>query len=420
MSGAEGDAALLARRRDVLGPAYRLFYDEPFHPVRGEGVRLFDGQGHAFLDAYNNVPSVGHCHPRVVAAVQQQTALLNTHTRYLHGTILDCAERLVASMAPPLAQVMFTCTGSEANDLALRLARGFTGAKGIIITTDAYHGVTQSCTELSPSLWRGAVGETVRCVPPPAGGQGDEAVVGRRFAVAVQAAIDDLAEHGLGTAALLVDTVFSSDGIYTDPAGCLAPAITAVRQAGGLFIADEVQAGLGRTGRLWGFQRHAVVPDIVTLGKPLGNGYPVAGVVARRDVLERFASISRYFNTFGGNPVACAAALAVQEVIADEGLVEHSRRMGEYLRLRLRELATSSGRLGEVRGAGLLAGVDVIDAQGRADGAAARRLVEAMRARRVLISSTGPTANVLKIRPPLVFQAEHVDELCTTLAACLA
>lgn len=415
------DAALLARRQRLLGASYRLFYQRPFHPVRGEGVWLFDRHGTAYLDAYNNVACVGHCHPRVVAAIASQAATLNTHTRYLHETILDCAERLIDSLPTPLEQLVFTCSGSEANDLALRMARAFTGGEGLIVTEQAYHGVTQAIAEASPSLGsKVKLGRTVRTVPAPVDRGDGATAMGARFAAGVQAAIDDLAAHGIRPAALLLDGIFSSDGIVTDPVGFLAPAVETIRRAGGLYIADEVQAGLGRTGVLWGFPRHGVSADLVTLGKPLGNGHPVAGVAGRRDVMDHFGEAARYFNTFGGNPVACAAALAVQSVITDEGIVDNAATTGRYLHESLAELTNASERLGKIRGAGLLAGVEILDGEGQPDADGAQALVNGLRERHVLISATGARGNVLKLRPPLVFGREHVDRLSETLAAALA
>ena len=442
---AEGPASdtadLLARRQRLLGPAYRLFYEEPLHLVRGEGVWLFDADGRRYLDAYNNVASVGHAHPRVVAAIAAQAAQLNTHTRYLHGGVLDVAERLLATLPPALGHMMFTCTGSEANDLALRIARSATGAEGLIVTRWAYHGVTAALAEASPSLGAGMrLGERVRTVDlpftaPAADGapQPDAASAGAGFADAVRAAIADLAAHGLRPAALLVDTVFSSDGVFTDPAGFLAPAVAAVRAAGGLFIADEVQPGFGRTGEaFWGFARHGgpaaggppLVPDLVTLGKPMGNGHPVAAVVVRPEVLAPFAAQCRYFNTFGGNPVAMAAAGAVLDVIADEGLQARALAVGTRLRRQLAALAGRHPAIGQVRGAGLFIGVDLVEP---ADPAAARpapalttRLVNGLRQRGVLLSATGPQASTLKIRPPLVFGDEHADLLVDALDQALA
>src|SRR5690606_1543142 len=323
------DAALVARRAKALGPAYRLFYETPVHLVRGEGVWLFDRAGEAYLDTYNNVACVGHCHPRVVEAMAPQAAAFASHTRYLHEGILDYAERLLATFPAELGHVMFTCTGSEANDLALRIAREHTGGTGVIVTENAYHGVTADVAALSPSLGAGVpLGPHVRTVPAPdAARYGADVASG--FAAAVQAAIDDLLRHGVRLAALVVDTIFSSDGVFADPEGFLTPAVTAIRAAGGIFIADEVQPGFARTGAaMWGFQRHGLVPDMVSLGKPMGNGYPVAALVVRPGVVAAFGAKARYFNPFGGNAVAAATASAVLDVIEDEGLLDNARDTG--------------------------------------------------------------------------------------------
>ncbi|HZZ54061.1 MAG TPA: aminotransferase class III-fold pyridoxal phosphate-dependent enzyme, partial [Trebonia sp.] len=306
----------LVRRRDAaLGGAYRLFYAEPVEFVRGSGVYLYDPDGVAYLDAYNNVPSVGHSHPRVTEAVSRQLATLNTHTRYLTDGVVGYAERLLGTHPIGPAHAMFTCTGSEANDLALRIARFHTGGAGVIVTANAYHGVTAAVAELSPSLGANVpLGAAVRAVPAP--------VEGSDFAAWVAAAIADLRRHGVRLAAFLADSIFSSDGVLPDPAaGSLARVAALVREAGGLYIADEVQSGFWRTGtHMWGYQRHAIAPDIVTMGKPMGNGLPIAGIVARQDVLAEFGRRARYFNTFGGNPVCVAAASAVLDVLEAEGL----------------------------------------------------------------------------------------------------
>ena len=416
--------ALQARRARLLGPAYRLFYEEPLHLVRGEGVWLHDTQGKRYLDAYNNVASVGHAHPHVVEAIARQARTLNTHTRYLHEGILDYAERLLSHMPPALGHAMFTCSGSEANDLALRIARAHTGAQGLIITRYAYHGVTAPLAEASPSL--GALmrlGHTVRTVPAPQSVGQNPAEVGRRFAHGVREAIAELAAVGMRPAALLVDTVFSSDGVFTAPAGFLQEAVQAVREAGGLLIADEVQSGFGRTGEaFWGFERHGLVPDIVTLGKPMGNGHPVAGLAVQPGVLAAFAATCRYFNTFGGNPVSMAAASAVLDVIEREGLQANAQVVGTYLHGRLAALRQRHPQVGEVRGAGLFVGLPLVqpDAAGPPPGQLAARVVNALRQRGVLLSATGPAADTLKIRPPLVFQREHADLLADTLDEVLA
>jgi 4-aminobutyrate aminotransferase-like enzyme len=410
---------LMDRRAQLLGPSYRLFYDTPLHPVRGDGVWLFDADGRRYLDAYNNVASVGHCHPHVVDAIARQAATLNTHTRYLHEGVLDYAERLLATMPAALAHAVFTCTGSEANDLAMRIARAHTRANGLIVTRFAYHGVTASIAEASPSLGSFVqLGAAVRTVPAPDSYRVAPDSIGAAFAAGVRDAIADLKAHGLRPAALMVDTVFSSDGIFTDPPGFLAEAVDAIRAVGGVFIADEVQAGLGRVGEaMWGFQRHGVLPDIVTMGKPLGAGHPLAGLAVRPEVLAAFGRECRYFNTFGGNPVAMAAGSAVLDVIEREALMANAQRVGRYLRERLVDLAAQHPLIGDVRGAGLFVGVELVTDRGTKAPATAptARIVNAMRERGVLLSSTGPQANTLKIRPPLVFSEANAELLVDTL-----
>ncbi|WP_438396307.1 aspartate aminotransferase family protein [Caballeronia sp. DA-9] len=405
--------ALLERRQRVLGPSYKLFYEEPVHLVRAEGVHMYDAEGNRYLDVYNNVPSVGHCHPRVVAAIAKQAATLNTHTRYLHELILDYAEKLVATFPAELSNVMFTCTGSETSDLALRVAHNFTGGTGIIVTETAYHGITSAVSEISPSLGDHVpLGSHVRTVPAPDAKRMGDADVGKTFAANVEAAIADLARHGVRIAALIVDTIFSSDGVYADPAGFLAPAVDAIHRAGGVFIADEVQPGFGRTGdSMWGFQRHGVLPDLVILGKPMGNGIPIAGLVAKPEVLQDFALKARYFNTFGGNPVSCAAALAVLEVIEEEQLMTNAKKVGRYMKAGLEALAQQFPSIGAVRGAGFFIGADLVSdpANATPDPALATRLVNGLRKRRILIGASGPEGHVLKIRPPLPFSIEHAD-----------
>ncbi|WP_448951389.1 aspartate aminotransferase family protein [Labrys neptuniae] len=410
------EAALIERRRRVLGPAYRLFYAHPVHVVRGEGVWLYGPDGTAYLDAYNNVASVGHCHPHVVAALARQAGTLNTHTRYVTDGILDYAERLVATMPAEIANIMFTCTGSEANDLALRVAKAATRGTGVIVTENAYHGVTDVLAQMSPSLGAGApIAATVRVVPAPV--TGDES--GERFALGVKAAIADMAAHGIRPSALLVDTIFSSDGVFVDPPGFLRPAVEAIRAAGGLFIADEVQPGFGRTGAgLWGFARHGVVPDLVTMGKPMGDGHPMAAMAARPEHLEAFGREVRYFNTFGGNPVSCAVGMAVLDVIEQEDLVANAREVGAALKQGLQGLGDR--RIGEVRGAGLFIGADIIDAKGAPDAAMAAAIVNGLRERQVLISATGLHGHSLKIRPPMVFSHENAELLVERLKATLA
>ncbi|MEI7265628.1 aspartate aminotransferase family protein [Pectobacterium versatile] len=409
---------LLARRQQVLGSGYRLFYNEPLHVARGEGVWLFDHQGKRYLDVYNNVASVGHCHPAVVEAMARQSAQLNTHTRYLHHAIVDFAEDLLSEFPAELNNVMLTCTGSEANDLALRIARHATGGTGMLVTRWAYHGVTSALAELSPSLGEGvARGNHVKLIDAP-----DTYRQPGAFLTSIREALAQMQQEGIRPAALLVDTIFSSDGVFSVPEGEMAQAAALIRQAGGLFIADEVQPGFGRTGEsLWGFARHGIVPDLVSLGKPMGNGHPIAGLVGRSALFDAFGRDVRYFNTFGGNPVSCQAAHAVLRVIREEQLQQNAQRVGDYLRQGVQQLAQDFPLIGDIRAYGLFIGVELVsDRESKAPASeSASQVVNAMRQRGVLISATGPAANVLKIRPPLVFQEEHADVFLTTLSDVL-
>lgn len=419
---ATADQALIERRQRLLGPAYRLFYADPVHFVRGQGVWLYDIEGRPYLDVYNNVASIGHCHPAAVEALARQAAVLNTHTRYLHEGIVDFAEKFLAEFPPEIGHLMLTCTGSEANDLALRIARKHTGGTGVIVTRLAYHGVTAQLAELSPSLGPAVErGAHVRLVPAPGPEQGG-ADVAAAFTAGVQAAIDDMRAQGIRPAALLVDTIFSSDGVYADPPGFLAPAVAAIRAAGGVFIADEVQPGFGRTGsQMWGFARHGLVPDLVTVGKPMGNGHPVAGVALRPEVVAEFGRDIRYFNTFGGNPVSVAVADAVLGVIKREGLQANALAVGSHLAAGLRRLGQKHGLIGDVRGSGLFIGAELtLDSAGTPATAETALVVNGLRQRRVLISATGPAANILKIRPPLVFSKENADLFLDTLDEVLS
>jgi 4-aminobutyrate aminotransferase-like enzyme len=418
-------AAMIERRDALLGPAYRLMYERPLHIVRGEGVWLIDPDGRRYLDVYNNVASLGHCHPAVTEAICTQARTLATNTRYLHDTILELAERLLATVpGTGLAHLMLTCTGSEANDLAYRMAQVRTGGTGVIVTETAYHGFTDAVSKFSPSLGASVdLGAHVRVVPAPRRYHAEGADLGARFTRDVEAAIADLQRHGIRPAALIVDSMFTSDGILPDPAGFLQGAVAAIKRAGGPFIADEVHPGFGRTGeQMWGFQRHGVTPDIVTLGKPMGNGQPVAGLLATADAVAEFGHNSRYFNTFGGNTVSCAAALAVLDTIEREGLVQHAARVGKILRDGVAALAQRHEAIGDVRGAGMFVGVELVaDRASRApDRALTTRVVNRMRDKGVLLSACGMGHNVLKIRPPLVLSAEQAGMVIDVLDEALA
>lgn len=419
------EQALIERRMAVLGPGYRLFYQRPLHVVRAEGVWLYDKQGRKYLDAYNNVACVGHCHPHVVEAVSRQLATLNTHTRYLGDEVLDYAERLLRLFPRELGRVMFTCTGSEANDLAVRVAKSATGGTGIIATRLAYHGVTETVAGFSPSLGPNVPrGENVFLVDAPVSAiaAGDPAGVGTRFAAGVREILSKMRDAGVKPAAFIVDTIFSSDGVFSDPAGFLAEAVEAVRAEGGLFIADEVQPGFARTGEaFWGFMRHGLSPDIVTMGKPMGNGYPVAAMVTREEILADFGARSRYFNTFGGSSAAMAAAGAVLDVIEAEKLMENAAETGEALRKAIEGLSDKYPIIAEVRGAGMFIGVELkkLNAGGQPATEETTRVVNGLRERGVLISASGPHANILKVRPPLAFRQAEVSVFIEALEETL-
>ncbi len=415
---------LVDRRDAVLSPGYRLFYSHPVEFVRGSGTKLYSRDGDEYLDVYNNVPSVGHSHPRVTAAIAEQAALLNTHTRYLHEGLIEYAELLLGSFSNGLDTLTLVCTGSEANDLALRVAKNATGHRGVIVTENAYHGVTTEIAAISPSLGgRESVGDWVRTVRPPIGD-------GSAMVSDARAAIADLHAAGHGVAAFVVDTAFASDG-FVAPSPAARTALVEVQRlvhaAGGLVVADEVQPGFGRLGAteaapgLWGYLRHGLDPDLVTIGKPMANGLPVAGLIARRELMTSFGERVRYFNTFAGTPVSVAAARATWDVLHDERLPEHAARVGAHLLTLLSELSARHDRLGAPRGSGLYLAVDVVDpSTGATDSLAAVALVSALRERRILISASGRDNAALKLRPPLPFSSADADRFATELDAALS
>lgn len=415
----------LRRRRDrALAPSYQLFYDDPVHLVRGDGVWLYDHDGRRYLDAYNNVPSVGHAHPRIVAALTEQTSLLNTHTRYLHGNVVELAERLGASLPGDLGVCYFVCTGTEANDLAVEIARTVTGHHGVVVTESSYHGnsalVRLLSTDGYPAEerpdWLGVVEPPNTYRGPFRSGDPD---VGRRYADLVDDAIDAIEAGGHGVAAMLLDPSWDSNGVLVAPDDYVTRSAEIVRRRGGLVIADEVQAGYCRLGdHFWGHAAYGLVPDIVTIGKPMGAGHPVAAVVTTPAIAAAFAERRNYFNTFGGNPVSAAVARAVLDVIDDERLLDNATTTGALLGDRLHELADRHGIIGSVQGRGLFWGLDLV--QDRATRTPitwpdAARLATGLRQRGVLAGVTGRYTNVLKIRPPLVFRPEHVDLLVEVL-----
>nr|WP_295885291.1 aspartate aminotransferase family protein [uncultured Devosia sp.] len=418
------ESGLIARRDSVLGSSYRLQYRRPVHFVRGEGMWLYDPDGRAYLDFYNNVPSLGHCHPEVNAAMAEQAGRISANTRYLEPRLIDYAERLVGTFPEEIDRVVFTCTGSESNDLALRIARLASGNEGVIVSAYAYHGTSAAVAAVSPNLGDAVkLSPNVRMVSLPGPEGVPEAQAADFFEAQVRAAILDLNRRGIGVAALLIDSIFSSDGVWVDPPGFIAKGVAAVRGAGGLLIADEVQPGFGRTGaHMWGFERHGVVPDLVTLGKPMGNGFPIGAVVGRRAPMDKFGATARYSNTFAGNTVGIATADAVLTILQRDRIPRNVLAMGERLRAGLEDIARQHQALRAIRNAGLFFGIDMglettPPAQRRA---LAVDVVNAMREDGVLISTTGAHEDILKVRPPLVCQAEHVDLFLASMERAVA
>lgn len=430
---AEDDAALIRRRGATIGPHSPLFYDRPLHFVRGDGVWLTDVHGERYLDAYNNVPAVGHGNDRVADAVSAQLHTLNVHTRYLSEPIVDYAEDLLSTFGDDLDRVYFTNSGSESNELALRIARHQTGASGIIVTDFSYHGNTIALAQLTTGLTVSEpFGAHVRAVHVPdldelspggnggvQDGSGAAGLLDGALAH-VDAAIASLIENGHGVSALLFDTSFSTEGLPRLPEGYLEGLVARVRAVGGLVIADEVQAGLGRLGDAWwGHEAVGISPQLVTLGKPLGNGFPIGGVVTKADILESFSPENMYFNTFAGTPAAAAAGHATLLETRERGLVTRAGELGRHVGERLGELAARHDRVLAAKGRGLFFGLALVDEAGQPDGALAKRIVEALVRERILISRIGPHDSVLKIRPPLVIERAELDRIIDALDAAL-
>jgi len=422
--------SLIERRQQLLGPELELSYKNPVHVVRGEGVWLIDDKGRSLLDAYNNVPSVGHCHPTVVQALARQAATLNTNTRYLYKSVIEYADRLTATMPGDLSVCMFVCSGSEANDLAWRLAKAHTGNAGGIVMEDAYHGTTDAVYELSPADYgidKGRkLAEYIATVPAPDGYRGkfrrNDSEYAERYAECVDDAIASLSTRGFAPAAFYLDLVLCSNGIMTPPPGYLSSVFKKVRAAGGICVADEVQSGFARSGdHMWGFEAHDVIPDIVTLGKPIGNGLSMAAVVTTPEIVASLMRETDFFSTTGGNPVSCAVGLAVLDVLEQEGLQERAARVGAVLRSQIEKLADWHPLIGEVRGTGLFIGVELVRDHSTLEPASTetRAIANRMRDLGVLVGVEGPLGNVLKIRPPLVFDENHARQFTDTLDQAL-
>ncbi|MBA2718335.1 MAG: aminotransferase class III-fold pyridoxal phosphate-dependent enzyme [Chloroflexi bacterium] len=430
MTPARSTDAIFAARRAHLGPSLSLSYRTPLHIVRGEGAYLFGADGRSYLDCVNNVAHVGHAHPRVVEAGVAQMRLLNTNTRYLHEHVVQYAERLTALLPDHLEVCYFTNSGSEANELALRLARAATGRPDVATVDVAYHGNTQRLIEISPYKFNGPGGagrpDDVHVVPLPDRYRGPHRGEGPGVSAAYLADADLVLDTSVGSGrpagAVIAEAIPSVAGQIVPPDGWLAGLFEAARRVGAVAIADEVQVGFGRVGiATWAFAAQGATPDIVTMGKPIGNGHPLGAVVTTRAIAGAFANGMEYFNTFGGNPVSAAIGLAVLDVIADEDLQDHARVTGELLLDGLRAVARHHAPIGDVRGQGLFVGVELVrDRDTREpDASLASELVNRAAERGVLLSTDGPDHNVIKIKPPLVFSAADADRLVETVDVVL-
>ena len=414
------DAELIERRRNVMGPALEpLTYDSPIHMVKARGVWMTDTDGKTYLDAYNNVPCVGHAHPRVTEAIARQSRLLNTNMRYLYESAIELAERLVDTCGEGLDTVMFVNSGSEANDLAWRLATGFTGNTGGLCTDFAYHGISQVIADLSPETWppNGKAPHVETWLPPDG--------YRKRYTDTTEfgAALQRLKDNEMAPAATFLDGVLTSDGVYDLDPAYVQSLVRMTHEAGGLWVADEVQGGHGRTGdAMWSYQRFGIEPDFITLGKPMGNGHPVAALITRREIAERFGQGTVFFSTFGGNHVSVAAAHAVLDVLEDERVLTRTTESGTALREAIRDVQSRHPIIGDVRGMGLAIGIEIVsDPSTKEPGPKlANRVKEGLRERGVLVGSTGRQGNVLKVRPPLAFTTSEVPIFAAALEGTMA
>jgi 4-aminobutyrate aminotransferase-like enzyme len=417
---------VLAIRRNRLATSQRAYYRAPMNLQRGRGVWLYDEDGFAYLDSLNNVTHVGHADPRVAEASRRQMNKLNTNSRFIYEGIATYAEKLVATLPAPLEVVFLVCSGSEANDLAIRIARQVTSRDDIAIIDGAYHGNTGVVTGLSPNRYKGPGGAgappTTHETMIPDRYRGpfgyDDPDAGAKYGAQAARVIDEMVRDGRPPAAFLAESLMGTAGNIVFPDGYLATAFAAARRAGALAISDEVQVGVGRMGdAFWGFQLAGVVPDIVTMGKPLGNGHPLAAVVTTREIADAFDTGMKYFNTFGGNPVSCTIGSIVLDIIVGDGLQQHANDVGRYFRDSLRQVQQRQPLIGDVRAQGLYLGVELVRDRETKEPAKAEafEITELMKEEGVIVFPNGVYDNVLKIKPPMIFGKEHVDIYCEAL-----
>jgi 4-aminobutyrate aminotransferase-like enzyme len=410
---------LLARRARALGSGAPLFYEQPLHIIRGDGVYLYDADGRRYVDMYNNVPCVGHANPRVVEAMARQQATLNVHSRYLHETVVTFCERLAALHGPQIDSVIVSCSGTEANEIALRMARFATGNRGLICTDATYHGNSDLVGSLSRLGQQRSSNPSVRAFPfpekyrPIVPGLSENELCDA-YLEKLAAVIADLQATGEGVAAIIVCSILANEGLPDIPNGFMARAASMVREAGGLVIADEVQAGYARTGQWWGYDVTGFIPDIVVTGKPMGNGLPLAATAASQALVETFRAKTRYFNTSASSPLQAAVGLAVLDEIEDRGLAGNVATVGTALKASLTQRKGASNMIGDVRGHGLFIGVEMVKPEDNApDMDLAKQVINRLKDKGFLTSNAGVFANVVKIRPPLTFSQEDAAAFLT-------
>ncbi|MEC9338308.1 MAG: aminotransferase class III-fold pyridoxal phosphate-dependent enzyme [Actinomycetota bacterium] len=419
-----GMTELLDRHRRVMGNDAPLFYDEPLELVKGEGVWLEDVGGRRYLDLYNNVPCVGHANPRVVAKLAEQAATLNVHSRYLHDGVVDYVERLVGLHHDGIESAILGCSGTEATEMALTLIRGATGKRGIICTDATYHGNSSLVSRLSwlpVGVERNGVKSisTPQLFRPLEAGLSETELLHRHLDE-LASTIASFNDEG-GFAGLMLCSILANEGLPNPPASWFVEAVGLVRDAGGLVIADEVQAGFARSGSWWGYETNGFVPDVVCMGKPMGNGFPLSAMASSHDLIGGFRRRQRYFNTFASSPLQAAAGMAVIDEIADRGLVAQVAEVGNDLKASLADLQPDHPRMGDVRGTGLFIGVDWVHPDSNEpDTVGARQMVEVLKSRGMLLGKAGQHGNVLKIRPPLVFDRTNAADFLEVFIAAVA
>ena len=408
---------LLELRIQSMGSS-PLFYEVPVHLVKGKGIWLYDDSGNKYMDCYNNVPCVGHCHPRVVEALSKQAGQLNTHSRYLSKVVVDYSERLMSLHADPLSVLQMGCSGTEAIEIAIKMARLATGGRGIICSNATYHGNSHETIRMTigpfePDFKRVPFPEKFR--PIKAGLSDDELC--DLYLKEIKTAISEFSENNIPLAGMLFCSIFANEGLPNIPSGFMKKAATLVRDAGGVVILDEVQAGFCRSGSWWGYEVNECVPDIVAMGKPMGSGYPLSGVGTSPEIAKIFHEKSYYFNTTASTPLQAAVGNAVLDVIEEEGLLGNVNSVGDYLKGKVQDFADKYDMVGDVRGLGLFVAIECVEGQGneKPNNKLAVEFVEKMKQKGFLISNAGQFRNVLKIRPPLVFEKDHADSLCEVL-----